>query len=584
MRAENSMGPPGNRFGHFVILVIMMVPLAATAQRPHTGRRSAARVPVTRLIAYESSSAAVVPTSTQQPTYALSGHIRYYSNALPLSAAMVQLQGATPAAAQTDASGQFAFNGLDGSAWRIEPRKLGDARGGISALDAVYVLQAAAGRRTLTAAQRLACDVNGDGTLSALDAELILQFKVGLITRFSVAQACASDWAFIPVPAAAPNQQLTQPQMTAGICQPGAVALQPLTGQADNQDFSAVLFGDCTGNWQPPPLPDPTTTPTQTTTSTPTATYTPSRTPTRTATTTMTRSPTRTLTATPTPTTPSGPSIGGCPVFPADNPWNRDISGDPVDPNSDNYIASINLGASYLHADFGSPADYGIPYVVVPGTQPMVPITFNEYGDESDPGPYPIPANAPVEAGDDRHVLVLDSGSCVLYELYHGTKDAIGPGWSAGSGAIFDLRSNALRPDSWTSCDQAGLPILPGLVRYDEVTAGVIKHAVRFTVWRPQRAWVHPATHYGSSHNLNDPPMGLRVRLKASFNMSGYTGQARVVLQALRTYGMFVADTGSSWFITGATDPRWNDTDLDQLKTVPGSAFEVVQLGPVLRP
>jgi hypothetical protein len=282
--------------------------------------------------------------------------------------------------------------------------------------------------------------------------------------------------------------------------------------------------------------------------------------------------------------TPAGPLIAGCQVFPADNPWNRDVSADPVDPNSASYIASINLGATHLHPDFGSPADYGIPYAVVPGAQPMVPITFNEYGDESDPGPYPIASNAPVEAGSDRHVLVLNSGSCILYELYHATKDTSGAGWTAGSGAIFDLHSNALRPESWTSCDEAGLPILPGLVRYDEVAGGQITHAVRFTVWRTQRAWVHPATHYGTSSNVNDPPMGLRVRLKASYDISQYTGQARVVLNALKTYGMFVADTGGSWFITGSTDPRWNDTDLNQLKTVPGSAFEVVQLGTIYRP
>ena len=315
---------------------------------------------------------------------------------------------------------------------------------------------------------------------------------------------------------------------------------------------------------QTPPPPTPTLTA-------------PTRTPTATRSFTSTATPTAT-------TTGGGPTLGGCSVFPADNPWNRDVSNDPVDPNSANYIASISQGATYLHADFGSPAEYGIPYVVVPGSQPFVSITFNEYGDESDPGPYPVPSNAPVEAGSDRHVLVLNSGNCTLYEMYHATKNASGPGWSAGSGAVFHLGSNALRPESWTSCDQAGLPILPGLVRYDEVTAGEIKHALRFTVWRPQRVWVHPATHYGTSSNANDPPMGMRVRLKASFDRSRYHGQARVVLEAARKYGLFVADTGTSWFITGATDPRWDDTDLDQLKTVPGSAFEVVQLGTIYRP
>jgi hypothetical protein len=284
---------------------------------------------------------------------------------------------------------------------------------------------------------------------------------------------------------------------------------------------------------------------------------------------------------------PGGPMIGGCAVFPPDNAWNRDISNDPVDPNSDNYIASINAGGdTFLHADFGSNQDYGIPYRVVTGAQAFVPINFTEFGDESDPGPYPIPADAPVEAGSDGHVLIVDSGNCKLYELYHAQKDTGGPGWSAGSGAVFDLRSNRLRPDSWTSADQAGLPLLPGLVRYDEVAAGAISHAVRFTVWRPQRAWVHPATHYGSTNSTNDPPMGTRLRLKASYNISGFTGQARVILTALKKYGMFVADTGTSWYITGAPDPqsRWNDDDLDQLKGVPGSAFEVVQLGQIFYP
>jgi hypothetical protein len=280
-----------------------------------------------------------------------------------------------------------------------------------------------------------------------------------------------------------------------------------------------------------------------------------------------------------------GPTLAGCPMFPTDNPWNRDISNDPVDSNSDNYIASINQGATYLHADFGSNLDYGIPYTIVPGTQPMVPITFDEYGDESDPGPYPIPPNAPVEAGSDHHVLVLNSGTCKLYELYHASKDPSGPGWTAGSGAVFTMTSNALRPEGWTSADAAGLPILPGLVRYDEAASGSIKHAVRFTVWRSQKAYIHPATHYASSYtDSNLPPMGLRLRLKASYDISGFTGQARVILEALKRYGMIVADNGTSWYITGATDSRWDDDDLDQLKTVPGSAFEVVQSGTIIKP
>ncbi len=271
-------------------------------------------------------------------------------------------------------------------------------------------------------------------------------------------------------------------------------------------------------------------------------------------------------------------------MFPLDNPWNRDVSNDPVDSNSANYINHI-LGnrtddTDKLHADFGENQTYGIPYVVVPQNQALVPIAFGtEAGDESDPGPYPIPPNPPIEFGSDHHVLVLRQEECKLYELYDAAY--VGPGWTAYSGAIFDLRSNALRPLGWTSADAAGLPILPGLARYDEVGAGAIRHALRFTVYRSQRAYVLPATHYASFiTDPNAPPMGLRLRLKASYNISGFTGQARVVLEALKKYGMIVADNGSNWFISGATHPSWNDADLDQLKTVPGSAFEVVQIQP----
>jgi hypothetical protein len=203
-----------------------------------------------------------------------------------------------------------------------------------------------------------------------------------------------------------------------------------------------------------------------------------------------------------------------------------------------------------------------------------------DYADESDPGPYPIPRDAPVEAGGDRHVIVVDRDACLLYETFDS--HYVGPGWRCGSGARFDLRSNALRPDGWTSADAAGLPILAGLVRRDEVLAGEIRHALRFTVRRTQRAYVHPATHFASdSRDPSRPPMGLRVRLKASYDLGRFRGAARVILTALKTYGMFVADNGSDWFITGETNTAWDDEDLDQLKTVPGSAFEVVQLGPL---
>jgi hypothetical protein len=278
----------------------------------------------------------------------------------------------------------------------------------------------------------------------------------------------------------------------------------------------------------------------------------------------------------------SPPTEGGCPVLPASNPLNADISHAPVDPNSARYVASIGLGA-HLHPDFGTNPGYGIPYAVVGPGQPKVPIAFTEFGEESDPGPYPIPANAPVEgAGEpgDRHVLVLQRGSCKLYELYAARRS--GAGWAAGSGAVFNLRSNALRPAGWTSADAAGLPILPLLVRYPEVRAGRIDHALRVTVERTQRGYIRPATHLASSSSDPSlPPMGLRLRLKASYSLAGFHGQSLIVLRALKRFGLIVADNGSSWYLTGAPDPRWNDEDLDQIKRVPGSAFEAVRTGPI---
>ena len=268
-------------------------------------------------------------------------------------------------------------------------------------------------------------------------------------------------------------------------------------------------------------------------------------------------------------------------MFPPDNPWNRDVSADPIDDRSGAYIASIGPNL-HLHPDFGSNPSYGMPYIVVPTSQPKLPVVFSE-ADESDPGPYPIPADAPVEGGSDRHVLALQEGTCRLYEMYSASFGA--GSWHAYSGAVFDLRSNALRPDGWTSADAAGLPILPGLVRYDEVRAGAIRHALRFTVENTQRAYVHPATHFASSDTNPDlPPMGLRLRLKASFPAAGYSPEVQVILTALKRYGMFVADNGSNWYISGASDQRWNDEALDDLKTIPGSAFEVVEAGPLHKP
>ncbi len=280
---------------------------------------------------------------------------------------------------------------------------------------------------------------------------------------------------------------------------------------------------------------------------------------------------------------PSGPREYGCPLFPANNALNRDISHAPLDPNSAAYIESIGAEL-HLHADFGTNPGYGIPYTVVGRGQPKVPIKFSEYGSESEPGPYPVPLGAPVEgAGEegDRHVLVLQRGSCRAYELYAARR--LGSGWEAGSGAVFNLRSNALRPEGWTSADAAGLPILPLLARYPEVHAGQIDHALRVTVARTQAGYIHPATHLASSsQDPSLPPMGLRLRLKASFSLAGYHGQALVILRALKRFGLIVADNGSSWYITGAPDGHWNDEDLDQLKTVPGSAFEAVRSGPIL--
>lgn len=274
--------------------------------------------------------------------------------------------------------------------------------------------------------------------------------------------------------------------------------------------------------------------------------------------------------------------LSGVQIFPKNNAWNTRIDKARVDKSSKRLISRLT---GHLHADFGADwggGPFGIPYVVVSGSQPKVPVSFL-WADESDRGPYPIPADAPIEGGaasdGDRHVLVLDRDNRRLYEIGNAYRQADGS-WQAGAGAIFTLASNKLRHDGWTSADAAGLPILPGLVRYDEVAAGKITHAIRFTVARTRRAYVHPATHYASSDRSTSLlPMGARLRLKKSFRLSGYHGQARVILQAMKTYGLILADNGSNWFISGTPDARWNDTDLNQLKKVPGSAFEVVKLG-----
>lgn len=278
--------------------------------------------------------------------------------------------------------------------------------------------------------------------------------------------------------------------------------------------------------------------------------------------------------------------LHGYQIFPKDNPWNRDISADPVDPGSAVYIDSIGSNKP-LHPDFGTVYNgvpMGIPYLIVSGPQAKkwVPVTF-EYKDESDAGPYPIPLNAPIEGGPksdgDRHVIVVDTENGKLYELFAARPESSGR-WTAGSGAIFDLKSNAQRPDGWTSADAAGLPIFPGLARYDEVCERKeVTHALRFTCRRTRRAYVPPARHFAS--NSNDPvlpPMGMRVRLKASVDISGYPPSARVILRGLKRYGMILADNGSDWFVSGAPDSRWDDEELNSLKRIKGSDFEVVKM------
>jgi hypothetical protein len=273
-------------------------------------------------------------------------------------------------------------------------------------------------------------------------------------------------------------------------------------------------------------------------------------------------------------------------VFPADNPWNTDISGYAIHANSANFINAIGIDGE-LHPSFGTVWDgapNGIPYVVVAGDQAPAPIHYTAYGDESDPGPFPIPDNAPIEGGanssGDRHVIVIDRDHHMLYELYKATKTA--GGWDAESGAKWNLNSNAVRQKYWTSADAAGLPIFPGLVRYLEVQKGEIPHALRFTVEHSQRGFIYPARHFASdSSNPNLPPMGLRLRLKASVDISGFSASNQVILRTLKKYGMIIADNGSDWFICGAPDSRWNDDDLHHLHELHGRDFEVVYTGEI---
>jgi hypothetical protein len=286
--------------------------------------------------------------------------------------------------------------------------------------------------------------------------------------------------------------------------------------------------------------------------------------------------------------TGQGASLGEFVPFTSSSPWNTDISTAPVDPNSATIINNF-VGAVNVHPDFGTDPTYGIPYVVVDGSQSLVNINLEAYGDESDPGPMPVPANAPVEGGSsssgDRHVLVLDSGNCFLYELYNATPNSDGS-WSADSTAVWDLlgpdsQDDQQRPYTWTSADAAGLPIFPGLVRYDEVAAGQIQHAFRFTLPSTSAGFTPPASHdAATSSDPTAPPMGMRLRLKSSYNISGFDASMQVILIAMQKYGLILADNGSALFVTGASDSRWG-SDLDSLKTVPASAFEVVQMNPI---
>ncbi|HKF82891.1 MAG TPA: hypothetical protein VKB23_08030 [Solirubrobacterales bacterium] len=277
--------------------------------------------------------------------------------------------------------------------------------------------------------------------------------------------------------------------------------------------------------------------------------------------------------------------------LPTEAAWNQDISKAPRDPHSNAYIAYINShGGGSLHPDFGSPRAYGFPYSVVGAGQRMLPVHYTAYGDKSDPGPFPVPSRAPVEGGNgsdgDRHVLVVDRAGCKLYELYRAfyvVKPR--PHWNADSGTAWDLGSAARRPDGWTSADAAGLPIFPGLVRYDEAASGRIDHAIRVTVESTRNAWIHPASHCaGDTSEPGAPPMGLRLRLKVGYGLGGFSGAARTIAVAMKRYGLIVADNGSNWFFSGTSDRRWDDENLNQLKRIPGSAFEAVKSAAPIRP
>lgn len=277
-------------------------------------------------------------------------------------------------------------------------------------------------------------------------------------------------------------------------------------------------------------------------------------------------------------------SLGGFVPFASNSLWNTDISAAPVDPNSSTLIANYIGNGTHVHPDFGTDPTYGIPFVVVSGSQNLVAVNLGAYGDESDPGPMPVPGTAPVEGGSsstgDRHVLVLNDANCFLYELYNASTNSDGS-WNADSAAVWDLLGNEQRPYTWTSADAAGLPVFPGLVRYDEAAAGNIQHALRFTVPHTRAAFIPPASHWAANtSNVNAPPMGMRLRLNSSYDISGFSTQMQAILAAMKKYGLILADNGSALYVTGASDNRWG-SDLDSLKNVPATAFEVVQMTPI---
>ena len=321
---------------------------------------------------------------------------------------------------------------------------------------------------------------------------------------------------------------------------------------------------------EPPSIPAAPPTVTVASTPKPAATATPTSRPTASPAPKPTAAPTPRPTASP---APKPPPLSACPIFPTSNAWNARVDNLPVDPRSDAYIAAIGLTAG-LHPDFSDAGGYGIPYNVVGAGTPDSAVRF-DYADESDRVGYPIPAKPKIEGGSDRHLLMVDTSACRLYELYDAVRTSTG--WTAGSGATWDLRSNRLRPDGWTSADAAGLPIFPGLARADEVLKGAITHALRFTAPRTCAGHLAPARHDAGSGSCDTrPPMGLRVRLKASVDLSGFGPQARAVLIALQRYGMLLADNGSAWYITGAPDSRWDDDDLHALGRITGADLEVV--------